>query len=87
MELKIFDNRRNIRIFLAIFFVSLAILLFVDFFIKKHASFGWSQYPDFYAAYGFISCVVLIYLSKLLRRLVQRDENYYAGKDENHGQH
>lgn len=80
-ELKIFDNPRNVKILLICFYISLAILLAVDFFIHKHAAFEWEGYPNFFAAYGFISCVLLIYIAKLLRLWVKRDENYYDAKD------
>ena len=78
-ELKIFDNPRNVTILLVVFFASLVVLLIIDFFIHKHAKFGWEGYPDFFAAYGFISCVALIYIAKLLRLFVKRDEDYYEG--------
>ncbi|MEX2494583.1 MAG: hypothetical protein WD448_00760 [Woeseia sp.] len=32
-----------------------------------------------YAIYGFVACVVLVLLGRILRRLVMRDENYYGG--------
>lgn len=76
-ELTIFDKPRNVKILLTCFYASLGILLAIDFFIEKHAAFGWEGYPDFFAAYGFISCVVLVCLTKLLRLLVKRDEHYY----------
>ena len=76
-ELTIFDKPRNVRILLVCFYISLGILLIADFFIHKHAEFPWEAYPDFFAAYGFISCVLLIYIAKLLRRLVKRGEDYY----------
>ncbi|MCF8029109.1 MAG: hypothetical protein K9K81_12150 [Desulfobacteraceae bacterium] len=76
-ELTIFDKPRNVRILLVCFYISLGVLLIADFFIHKHAAFGWEAYPDFFAAYGFISCVLLIYIAKLLRRLIKRSEDYY----------
>jgi len=79
-ELTIFDKPRNVKILLICFYASLAILLAIDFFIEKHVAFGWEGYPDFFAAYGFISCVGLIYIAKLLRLLVKRDENYYENQ-------
>jgi hypothetical protein len=30
-----------------------------------------------YAVYGFVSCVILVLLGLVLRRLIMRDENYY----------
>lgn len=35
-----------------------------------------------YAIYGFVGCVILVLLGRVLRRLVMRDENYYARRDE-----
>lgn len=76
-EITIFDKPRNVKILLLCFYASLGILLATDFFIEKHVAFGWEGYPDFFAAYGFISCVVLICITKLLRLLLKRDERYY----------
>ncbi|MCK9275477.1 MAG: hypothetical protein M0P57_10335 [Syntrophales bacterium] len=76
-ELKIFDNPKNVHFFLYIFYASLAVLLLVDLFIPKHSHFKWESVPEFFAVYGFASCVSLIFIAKLLRRIVKRDENYY----------
>lgn len=76
-ELKIFDHPRNVKRLLLFFYLSLAILLIVDFFIHKHAEFPWEGAPDFYAVYGYISCVLLIFIAKVLRIFVKRDENHY----------
>ena len=76
-ELKIFDKPRNVKRFLIFFYVSLLVLLIVDFFIHKHADFPWEDAPDFFAVYGFVSCVLLIFIAKILRMFVKRDEKYY----------
>jgi hypothetical protein len=52
-------------------------LLLIDPFIHKHGEFAWEDVPEFYAAYGFVSCVLLIFIAKILRRWIKRDENYY----------
>jgi hypothetical protein len=67
-------NRARIRKF---FYISLLILLAIDFFIPKHGHFSWEAAYGFYAAYGFIGCVSLIFIAKGLRRLVKRREDYY----------
>lgn len=85
-ELKIFDNPRNVRILLICFYAALGVLLLVDFFIHKHPAFGWEGYPNFFAAYGFVSCVLLIYIAKLLRLLVKRDEAYYEKRPDRDGE-
>jgi hypothetical protein len=76
-ELTLFDKPENVKRLLFLFFVSLAALLCVDLFLDKHAEFEWEAVPGFFAAYGFISYVLLIFISKLLRKLIKRDENYY----------
>ena len=76
-ELKIFDKPENVKRFLAIFYISLMVLLIIDFFIHKHAQFPWEGAPDFFAVYGFVSCVLLIFIAKALRLFVKRDETYY----------
>ena len=76
-ELKIFDKPKNVKIFLGVFYVSLAALLVLDFFIHQHGEFPWENAPDFFAVYGFISCVLLIFIAKALRIIIKRNENYY----------
>lgn len=76
-ELKIFDKPENVKRFLRIFYVFLVLLLIVDFFIPKHTEFPWEGAPDFFAVYGFVSCVLLIFIAKLLRMFIKRKENYY----------
>ena len=80
-ELKIFDNPRNVKRLLVFFFVFLAGLVAVDLVLwklhGKHADFPWEGAPAFFAAYGFCSYVLLIFVAKGLRLLVKRDENYY----------
>jgi hypothetical protein len=76
-ELKIFDKPENVKKFLGFLYSSLVVLLIVDFFIHKHAEFPWESATDFFAVYGFISCVALIFIAKVLRLFVKRDEEYY----------
>jgi len=67
-------SRSRVRI---IFYLFLLLLLIVDFFVPKHGHFAWEEAWAFYAAYGFIGCVALIFIAKGLRWLVQRREDYY----------
>ena len=76
-ELKIFDNPQKNKRFMVIFYISLAVLLLVDFFIHKHAEFPWEEIPEFFAVYGFVSCVLFIFIAKILRLIIKRDEHYY----------
>ena len=69
-------------ILIALFTLCIGIVL-VDFLFllerfDKHAVFEWENWPGFYAAFGFIACVLLVLISKyILRPLVKRDEDFY----------
>ena len=69
-----FDKPEHFRLFLRLFFAALGMLLIADLFIDKHAEFPWEETPCFFAAYGYISCVVLVLVAKVLRRLIRKDE-------------
>jgi len=76
-ELSFLDSPKNRGKVRRYFFVSLVVLLVIDFFISKHAEFPWEGAPVFYAVYGFVACVSLIFIAKLLRLFVKREEDYY----------
>ena len=73
-----FDKPKNVKIFMGVFYLSVVVLIAVDFFIPKHPYFPWEQYPSFYGAYGLVGCVGLVLGAKyILRKIVKREENYY----------
>jgi len=72
-----FDKKENLVLFLRIFYASLVVLLVLDFFVDKHPYFGFDGAPSFAAAYGFISCVLLVLIAKVLRMFVMKNEDYY----------
>ena len=76
-ELKIFDNPQTVKRFLLFFYVALLVLLLADFFVHKHGDFPWEGAPWFFAVYGFVSCVALIFIAKVIRLVVKRKEDYY----------
>lgn len=74
----IFDKPKNVKRLLVSFYTILAILVAIDFFIPKHPHFAWEAWPQFFAVYGFVACVLLVLVSKyVLRPLVKRKEDYY----------
>ncbi len=73
-----FDHPGNIRKLRIGFYIVLALLVLPDFFMHKHTLFySVEAWPGFYAAFGFISCVVIIVVSKLLGFWLKRGESYY----------
>lgn len=79
----IFDKPGNVRRLLYVLYSICALLLAIEFLYHRHPQHAGDDWPGFYAAYGFIGCVLLVLIAKLLRRFLKRPENYYdegAGK-------
>ena len=74
----IWDDDKNIKTLLKIFFSICVVLFALDFVVAKEAHMPWEAWPGFYAIYGLVACVILVLVSKyVLRPLVKRDEDYY----------
>ncbi|MCP3940612.1 MAG: hypothetical protein GY710_03910 [Desulfobacteraceae bacterium] len=83
----IFDDPRNVKRLLKIFFSFVIILLILDVLyiflskahvIHRHINYKWEEFFGFYAFFGFVACVILVLVSKyILRPLVKRREDYY----------
>jgi hypothetical protein len=73
-----FDKPRNVKIAFASFFSVLAALLIAEFFIHKHVHLSWEEWPEFYAVFGFVTFVLIVFAAKhILRPIVGRREGYY----------
>ena len=55
----------------------LAMTLALEFTMHPHASFGIDGTKFFHAWYGFVACLGIIIVSKLLGVILKRPENYY----------
>lgn len=62
-----------------LFYIVLAVLVVLDIFVpKEHTVFAWEVWPGFSAVYGFISCIVIILVSKWIGHAVLMvREDYY----------
>jgi hypothetical protein len=76
-ELTIFDKPENVRRLLKGFFVALVLVLLAELFVDMHGEFSVEHFFGFYAVYGFISYVTLIFVAKFFRKLLMRKEDYY----------
>ncbi len=72
-----FDKPRNVSIILWVFYIICIFLVLMDFIVHRHIYVEFEKLPTFYALYGFVACVVLVFAAKVLRVLLMRDENYY----------
>ena len=87
------DEPRNVSLFLKVFFWLCGICLLADLIFSigwhKHHAFaddslteGMEALPTFYGIYGFLACVALILVSKLMRgvgkrKILMREEDYW----------
>lgn len=55
-----------------------ALVLITEFFYVGHPYFEFDGWFGFYAALGFFAYCAIVLSAKGLRRLVRRDEDYYA---------
>jgi hypothetical protein len=63
--------------FLALYGSILVLMIIVGLFIQWPIEFQWQNITSFYAIYGFAACIFLIYVAKVLRLWLPRDEDYY----------
>lgn len=75
-----FDKPRNIKAVLYTLYIACGLLLFLDFIVHRHIVHHYEELLGFYPIYGFVGCTAIILGSKVLRALVQRDEDYYERK-------
>jgi hypothetical protein len=71
------DEPRNVlKVYWTV--IALCVALFVaDAFYHKHTHFEVENWFGFYGIYGFVACVGLVLVAKLLRIILIRPEDYY----------
>lgn len=62
------------------FYAALVLLIFMDWFLpKEEGLFAGQMWVGFNACYGFISCVLIIFVSKFLGHIgLSKREDYYV---------
>lgn len=73
----IFDNPKNVKRLLTVFYSCCALLFILDFIIHRHVYHSWENLWGFYPIYGFVGCVVLVLVATWMRTFLMRDEDYY----------
>jgi len=63
-----------------IFGILLTASVVAEYWMHPHPHFEVDGLPTFYAVYGFVSCVVIVLVSKLLGFVLKRKEDYYVNQ-------
>ena len=61
---------------LKIFFVLCGLITLLDLIIHKHGEHWWNFF-GIHSLYGFVACVILVLVAKMMRRIIMRKEDYY----------
>lgn len=72
-----FDKPENVKRLLLIFYISCGLLFALDFVIHRHVVHDWEKLWGFYPIYGFVGCVLLVFIAKGMRVFLMRSEDYY----------
>ena len=76
---------KTIRRLWQVFILVLALTVLAQFIFDIKGYFTIDGWFGFGAVYGFLSCLLMVLLAKLLGRLVKRPESYYQENDEENG--
>lgn len=71
------DEPRNIRKLIIAGLIVLALTVVADFFYVDHPHFAVDGWFGFYAWYGFLTCVAMVLVAKLLGFWLKRSDTYY----------
>ncbi|WP_068546982.1 hypothetical protein [Thalassotalea crassostreae] len=77
----LFDNPKNIKRLMQIFYFCCVVLVILDFVIHRHTMHEWDSLWAFYPVYGFVGCVVLVIVASWMRKFLIRPEDYYDNPD------
>lgn len=78
------DDPSNVRKLWRGFLVILALTVVAGYFVDLHPHFEIERWFGFSAAYGFVTCLLMIVGAKVLGIFLKRGDAYYAkdGRDE-----
>jgi len=72
----------TIRLLWRVFALVLAVSVAAQLLFKVKGYFGIDGWLGFGAVFGFLSCVAMVLFAKALGWILKRDEDYYAGSDD-----
>ncbi len=72
-----FERPRNVNLMISVLIVASAIVVLAGLFDHPHAYFPLEETFGFQAWFGFAAFVAVVFLGRLLRLFVRREEDYY----------
>lgn len=76
------DNKKNIDLMFYALCVTCVLLVLADLGYHKHGHFDFEQLPGFHFFYGFGVFAFVVFVGTNLRKVLMRDEDYYAPERE-----
>ena len=67
----------SIRLLWKLFALVLALTVAAQFFIKVKGHFGVDGWLGFAAVFGFVACLLMVLVAKVLSLILKRDQDYY----------
>ncbi len=77
---RFFEDPKRSNALKKMMYLAMAFFFALDFAVPRHhAAFPWDEIPGFLSVYGFLSCVVIIVVSKFIghRCGIMKGEDYY----------
>ena len=72
-----FEQPGNIRLLIGGLIAVNILLLIAELFVEKHPYFDVESWFGFYALFGFVAFVVIVFIGRGLRLIISRPEDYY----------
>ncbi len=73
------DNPDNVRLLWRGFLLTLVLTVALGALIDLHPHFPIESWFGFYAAYGFLACLLMIIVAKAMGLLLKRPDTFYEG--------
>jgi uncharacterized membrane protein len=78
----ILDEPKNLKILRLIFYLSLIVVVILEFILikREHIEFSFehiAEFPAFHAIYGLLACILIILVSEFIGYLIKKGEDYY----------
>jgi hypothetical protein len=71
------DRKTNIKKIYKFVWILCGLLILIEPFVHKHATWEFDSLLGFYGVFGFVGCVALVLIAKVLRIFLKRPENFY----------